>query len=34
MIKEISIAIILGLVFAFLGALAEYRYDLLSDFLK
>jgi hypothetical protein len=34
MIKEITIAIILAMVFAVIGGIAEYRYDLILNYLK
>jgi|TARA_R110000751_G_scaffold100422_1_gene194382 hypothetical protein len=34
MFKEITIAIILAMVFAVIGGVAEYRYDLIHQFLN
>jgi hypothetical protein len=34
MIKEIIIVLILGLTFMVIGAMVEYKYDLIFDLLK
>ena len=34
MIKEVTIAIVLGAVFIAIGALAEYKYSILLQFLE
>tara|TARA_R110000824_G_scaffold8353_6_gene37782 strand:- start:1153 stop:1260 length:108 start_codon:yes stop_codon:yes gene_type:complete len=34
MIKEITIVLILALVFAVIGAVAEYKYDLILNYLN
>ena len=34
MIKEITLALALGTVFAFIGALVEYRFDLILNLLE
>jgi len=34
MIKEIAVALILALTFAVIGAVAEYKYDLILNYLN